>query len=177
MMNMRRIVLVFIGLSLIIGQSFGQSNPFDKFSFLIGEWSGVGSGFGNNKSEIESSFKFVMSRKYIEVINDSKFEPSEKNPEGEHHIDKGYISYDKTRAAIIFRQFNIEGFINQYILNDSLSNDSILIFETEIIENLPKGKARWTIKKVSETEFETIFDVSFTGDEYMCFGVNKLKKK
>ncbi len=174
---MKKMTFLILGFVLTVGLSFGQSNPFDKFSFLIGEWSGTGSGFGNEKSKIESSFKFVMSGKYIEVINDSKFEPSEKNPEGEHHIDKGFISYDKVREKVVFRQFNIEGFVNQYILNDSLSNDSTLIFEAEIIENLPKGRTRWTIKKVSETDIETIFDVAFTGDEYTCFGVNNLKKK
>lgn len=176
-MKMRIITLLFLGCVLLLSQSFGQYNPFDKFNFLIGEWSGTGSGFGNEKSKIESSFNHVMDGKYIEVINDSRFEPTEKKPEGEHHIDRGFISYDKSRDKIVFRQFNSEGFVNQYILNDSLSNDSILIFETEIIENLPEGKARWTIKKLSETAYETTFDVSFTGDEYTCFGVNSLIKK
>lgn len=175
---MKRIKLLIIGLVLTFGLSFGQSNPFDRLSFLMGEWSGNGSGFGNEKSKIESVFKFVIGGKYIEVKNESRFEPTEKNPEGEHHIDKGFISYDKIRKSIVFRQFNIEGYMNQYLLSDSLSNDSLLVFETELIENfLPGGKARWTIKKISETQIETIFDVSFPNKEYSCFGINNLNKK
>jgi hypothetical protein len=63
-------------------------------------------------------------------------------------------------------------------LNHTLSNDSILVFETESIENfVPSGKARWTIKIVSENQIETTFDVSFPGKEYTCFGVNVLEKR
>ena len=115
-----------------------------------------------------------MDGKYLEVKNESHFEPTEKNPDGEYHLDKGFISFDKNRKAIIFRQFNNEGYYNQYVLNDSLSNENILVFETEFIENfVPAGKAKWTIKKISENEIETIFDVSF-GKDYKCFGTNRL---
>jgi len=119
-----------------------------------------------------------MGGNYIEINNESRFDPSESNPEGEHHIDQNFISFDKDRNTIVFRQFHSEGYVNQYILNDSLSNDSIVIFDTEIIENLAEGgKARWTIKKISTTQIETIFDVSFSNDEYSCFGRNILNKK
>ena len=171
-------IIALIAFIMISGVSFGQTNSFEKVNFILGKWNGTGSGFGNDKLKIESSFQLIMNGKYIEVKNESRFEPTEKNPEGEHHIDKGFISFDNSRKLIIFRQFNNEGYINQYILNDSISNDSILVFETEIIENfVPGGKARWTIKKNSESEIETIFDVSFPNKEYSCFGINKLIKK
>jgi len=141
-------------------------------------WSSTGSGFGNSISTIESEFNLVMNGKYIIVINDSKFKPTEKNKEGENHVDWGIISYDKSRNKIVYRQFNNEGYVNQYILNDSLSNNTVLIFETENIENFVEGgKARLTIKKISQNELETIFDVSLPGRDFACFGMNKLKRK
>lgn len=171
-------IIAIIFFFTISGVSFGQNNPLEKVNFILGEWNGKGNGFGNEKSKIESSFQLIMKGKYIEVKNESRFESTEKNPEGEHHIDKGFISFDSSRKSIIFRQFNNEGYVNQYVLNDSISNDSILVFETEIIENfVPDGKARWTIKKISETEIETTFDVSFPNKEYSCFGINRLIKK
>ena len=63
-------------------------------------------------------------------------------------MDKGFISFDATRNLIVFRQFNIEGYVNRYVLDDSLSNELQLVFVTEAIENfMPGGEARWTIKK------------------------------
>lgn len=174
---MKKLIVLIIILIIPI-LSFGQENPLERISFIIGDWIGTGSGFGNETSIIESKFQYVMDKKYIEVINNSRFEPTEKNPEGEIHIDKGFISFDKIRKVIVFRQFNIEGYINQYILNDVLSTETTLIFETEIIENfMPGGKARWTINKINENEIETIFDVYFPGKDYTCFGINKLIKK
>jgi len=68
--------------------------------------------------------------------------------------------------------------VNQYVLNDSLSSDTVLEFETEIIENfVPGGKARWTTKKLADDQIETIFDVSFPEKEYACFEKNILTKK
>ncbi|HPF52366.1 MAG TPA: hypothetical protein PK335_12360 [Draconibacterium sp.] len=174
---MKQIAYFILGLVLIAGQSNGQSNSFDKISFIIGEWSGIGSAFGNDKSQINSSFGLALDNNYIEVKNESIFEPTKNKPEGEHHIDKGFISYDKSRGKIIYRQFNNEGYFNQYVLNDSISSENILVFETEFIENfVPNGKARWTVKKINENEIETVFDVSF-GNEYSCFGTNKLIRK
>lgn len=166
-------VLCFI----ICAISVAQDQTFDKFNYLIGSWSGTGQGFGNDKSNIQSSFKLVMDGKFIEITNDAKFEPTEKKPDGEHHIDKGYISYDTKRDLIVCRQFFIEGFVIQYILNDSISSDSYLVFDSEHIENMPGGKARWTIKKISETEFEDAFEVAFPGKDFMCLGTNQLYKK
>ncbi len=174
---MKKKAFLVLGLILSVGISFAQTNPFERINFIIGDWSGTGSGFGNNKSKIESSFQPVMDGNYIEVKNESWFEPTEKNPKGEHHLDKGFISYDKGRKLIILREFNSEGYFNQYVLNDSISDENTLVFETEFIENfVPNGKAKLTIKKISENEIETVFDVSF-GKDYSCFGDNKLIKK
>jgi len=178
MINLKKIAIIVAGLIFTFSLSFGQTSPFDNVGFILGEWKGAGSGFGNEKSSIESCFHLIMDGKYIEVKNESNFEPTEQKPDGEYHIDKGFVSYDESRKLLVYRQFNNEGYVNQYVLNDSLSNASLLIFETETIENfIPGGKARWTIKKISNAEIETTFDVLFPGKEYTCFGVTKLTRK
>lgn len=175
---MKGIRFLFVIFFIMSFSSFAQDNVYEKFDFLIGEWKGQGVGFGNEKSKIQSEFKLIMDGKYIMVKNDSKFEPTESKPEGEHHADWGIISFDNKRKKIVFRQFHIEGYVNQYVLNDSLSDDSTLIFETEMIENFVEGgKARWTIKKIEENKIESIFDVSFPGKEYACFGTNVMVKQ
>ena len=119
-----------------------------------------------------------MDEHYIEVRNESLFEPTDEKPDGDYHLDWGFISYDKAREKIVYRQFNTEGYVNQYILIDSLSNDSALVFETENSENfIPGGKARWTIRKLAPDNIETLFDLFIPGKGYTCMGINSLHKK
>jgi len=172
---MKKILTIL--LLVVTFQINAQHIALEKLQFIIGEWSGTGGGFGNSTSTITASYNFVMNKKYIEVKHESKFKPTEKNPKGEHHIDNGFISFDTSRKKVVYRQFNNEGYVNQYILNEAISTPTSLIFETETIENfVPGGKARLTINKISNTEIETIFDVSFPNKEYSCFGTNKLIK-
>jgi len=165
-------------LMMTFGESaMSQDDHFKPLGFILGEWSGTGTGFGNQKSTVQSSFRFSLNRSFIEVVNESEFEPTEKNPTGEKRKDQGFISFDKARKTFVFRQFHGEGFVNQYILNPSLSNDSLLVFDSEIIENfVPGGKARWTLKKISETELETAFYLSLPGEELVCYGTNRVSK-
>lgn len=170
--------LYFLLWLLMFSVSSGaQNHSFDRLSFLLGTWEGEGTGFGNEKSAVHSEFNLVIGDQYIEVFNQSWFEPTVDNQEGELHVDRGYISYDKTRDRLVFRQFHIEGYVNTYVLVDSLSSADILVFRTESIENfMPGGKAQWTIRRTDETHIETIFDVSFPGEGYTCFGTNRLQK-
>lgn len=160
------------------GILLAQSEGLERLNFLIGNWEGTGEGFGNSKSVINAVYTSTMNDKYIEVVNNSQFEPTEKNPDGEHHIDRGFISFDNARGKIVYRQFNVEGYVNQYLLIDGLSDENTFVFETENIENfVPGGRARYTIKKLADGSLETVFDVSFPGKEYACFGTNKLTKQ
>lgn len=171
--------LFFLFVSFFLCTSiFSQNNPLDKFSHLIGKWEGNGEGFSATKSTIKSEFNWIMNGAFIEVKNHSKLEPTPQNSNGEGHVDYGIISFDKARKSFVFRQYHNEGFFNRYILNDSLSNQKSLIFESELIENfVPGGTARFTINIKSETEIETLFDVGFPGREMACFGKNQLTKK
>lgn len=169
------VILCFVVFSTI--QIYSQQNSLEKLQFLIGNWQGKGTGFGNENSTITASYIFILNKKYIEVKHESHFKPTSKKPNGERHIDKGFISFDKVRNKIVYRQFNNEGYVNQYVLDEEKSNDSTVVFETETIENfISGGKARYTIKKITYTEIETIFDVSFPNKDYNCFGTNKLLK-
>jgi len=173
-----KITAVSIALSMILLPVLtGQSTDLERLIPLTGTWQGHGSGFGNDKSEITSSFTWIMGGQYLEIVNESFFEPTPAKPQGEHHTDRGFISFDVSRDKVVYRQFNNEGYVNQYLLQEHLSGDSLLIFETENIENFaPGGKARYTIRLISDTLMETVFDVSLPGSEYACFGNNRLTK-
>lgn len=158
--------------------SFSQADVYARLDFLLGRWQGTGAGFGNEKSKVHTEVKRIMDGRYIKIESSSVFAPTESKPKGEKHIDWGIVSFDKQRKKIVYRQFNIEGYVNQYILNEALSTETKLVFETEIIENfVPGGRARWTIIRQGDDEIETVFDVSFPGKKFACFGINKLTKQ
>ena len=55
------------------------------------------------------------------------------------------MSFDSVRKRIVFRQFHVEGFVNQYAL-DATSLPDRLVFVSETIENIPAGfRARETM--------------------------------
>jgi hypothetical protein len=168
-------LLIFI---IIFGVSIAQSqHKFQPFEKLLGNWKGVGTGFSSNTSTIESSFQLTLNNQYIEVKNESIFTPTENNLKGEIHQDWGLISYDKQRKVYVFRQFHVEGFVNQYVFNQEISSIEKLVFESEIIENFVLGgKARWTILFKNADEIETIFDLQMPGKEFACYGTNVLKR-
>lgn len=170
--------IIAITLLLAVTLTINAQDKWQPFEKLIGNWQGTGSGFSGSISTINSSFLLTMNKQYLEVKNESVFVPTEKNPEGEVHQDWGLISYDKQRKVYVFRQFHVEGFVNQYVLNPEQSTAEKLVFESEVIENfIPGGKARWTILIKSEGEIETIFDLQMPGKEFVCYGTNQFIKK
>lgn len=166
------IILIITTLNIQAQQKF---NAFEK---VMGQWIGSGIGYGGATSTVKTSFEMMMNGQFIEVKNEAIFKPTEKNPKGEIHTDWGLISFDKQRKVFVFRQFHIEGFVNQYILNQAISTADKLVFETEIIENFVPGvKARWTILIQDGNLVETIFDLQMPGKEFEQYGRNRYEEK
>src|SRR5687768_6496538 len=120
---MKSIILPLIFLPFVASAQLSKKDslwlPFKDF---IGEWKGTGEGV-DGKATYERTYKPVLNKNYIEVRNRSNYEPNEKNPKGYLHEDVGFISYDKMRKLFVFRQFHIEGFVNEYKL-ESISPDN-----------------------------------------------------
>lgn len=174
-MKLNYLLILLLIITTLNIQAQHQFQPFEK---LIGHWKGTGIGFSNNTSTIKSSFQYTLNEQYIEVKNESVFKPTDKNPKGEIHTDWGLISFDKQRKVFVFRQFHVEGFVNQYILNETESTPNKLVFETEVIENfVPGGKARWTIIIKEGNLTKTIFDLQMPGKEMVNYGKNAYQQK
>jgi hypothetical protein len=43
------------------------------------------------------------------------------------------------RKTFVFRQFHVEGFVNQYVVENISPDGKTIVFVTEFIENIPKG--------------------------------------
>ncbi len=152
------IPVLLSGVLLAEGQK--KQDVWEPFRFFIGNWEGTVKGkYGPGK--IEQEFQFVLRGEFFQVKNKTLFEPAENEPEGEGHEDLGLFSYDRSREKFVFRQFHVETFVNQYVL-DSLSADGkTFMFTSESIENIPAGwRARLTYKILSDDEYLQIFELA-----------------
>lgn len=143
------------------------------FRLFVGSWKG-----GSNKSKTERDYEFVLNDKFLRVRNKSTFEPTEKNPKGEIHEDVGYFSYDNGRKNFVLRQFHVEGFVNQYVLESIADDGKTMVFVTESIENIPAGwRARETCRILNDDEFTEVFELAAPGNDFEVCVMNHLKRK
>jgi len=172
--------LIFL-LLLLPAFLFGQTSKKDSIWMplkpFVGQWLGVGGG-DPGQGKYERSYQFILNKNFIEIRNKSTFKPTDKNPKGEVHEDLGYLSYDKSLKKFKLRQYHIEGFVNEYVL-DSISPDKkTIVFQTYEIENIPKGfKAKETYRIISENEIEETFELAEPGKPFEVYSKVLLKKE
>ena len=64
----------------------------------------------------------------------------------------------------MLREFHVEGFVNQYVLEEWDPDKGRLIFRTEAIENIPLGwQARTTYEILAENTFRETFNLAGPG--------------
>ena len=127
------VIIMLLLPGILFAQTEEKKDVWEPFRYFIGSWAGTSEGIPGS-SELDAHFKFVLNEKYLEARYKAVFPPNEKNPKGEIHEDFGFISYDTFRNKFVYRQFNIEGFVNQYVL-DSISDDGkTIVFITESVE-------------------------------------------
>lgn len=153
-----------------------EPDVWAPFKYFVGKWQGQGEG-KNGVSKGKQEYQFVLRGKFLQVKNEARFDPQEKNPKGELHEDMGLFSYDQARKFYVFRQFHVEGFVNQYICKKILDEGKTFIFVSEQLENLPPGfKARLTYKILNPNEFQMTFDLAAPGKDFDCYSTGFLKR-
>ncbi|HEU0294212.1 MAG TPA: hypothetical protein VFR47_15845 [Anaerolineales bacterium] len=146
------------------------------FNYFIGSWRGSGKG-QSGLSRVERTYEFVLNNKFLFVKSKSTYEPQEQNPKGEIHEEWGLISYDKAREKQVFRQFHVEGFVNQYVLDQISEDGQSIHFVTEGIENIPPGwRAREIYRILNPDEFIEVFELAGPGKEFEVYGENRFQR-
>ncbi len=154
-----------------------KQNVWAPFRFFVGSWEGTGEGCSGN-SKVERHYEFVLSENFLQVRNKCTFKSQEKNPKGETHEDIGFFSYDSNRKKFVLRQFHVEGFINQYVLDGFADHDKTIVFVTESIENIPLGwRARETYRILNDDEFTEVFELAGPEKDFRVYTENRLRRK
>ena len=156
------------------GQSPGGS-PLSPIQPMVGKWQGTSEGQAGTGT-VTREYRWILGDRFIEEINRSTYPAQEKNPKGEVHEHRSIFSFDRARKTIVFRQFHIEGFVNQYTLEPT-TTPHVLVFVTEAIENIPKGyRGRETYTFISDNEFEELFEIAEPGKEFAVYSKTRLKR-
>lgn len=175
---MRKLLLLLLLIPVPgLNQETKKQDTWAPFRFFIGSWKGTGKG-QPGISQLERQYQFILNDKYIQVSHKSAYAPQERNPKGEIHDDLGFFSYDRGRKQFVFRQFHVEGFVNQY-KSESVSEDGkVMVFISEGIENIPPGwKARETYRVLSADEFTETFELAEPGKEFAIYSENHFKRQ
>jgi hypothetical protein len=169
------VTMLLLVASVGTAQTPRSSDTWQPLRSLVGIWEGTGSG-QPGVSRIQREYRFVLNDKFLQVQNKSTYDPHPKNPKGEVHQDWGMVSFDKSRKKFVFRQFHIEGFVNQYVMTSN--DDKTIVFTSESIENIPAGfRARETYKILSPDEFTEVFEIAEPGKDFEVYSEGHFKRK
>lgn len=177
---MRIILIIALLITLpvaICPQPKVASDAWEPFRVFVGIWEGTGNG-QPGVSKIQREYRLVLNDKFLHVQNKSTYDPQPKNPKGEVHQDWGMMSFDKSRKSFVFRQFHVEGFVNQYVMTSSTTDGRTIVFTSESIENIPAGyRARETYKILSPDEFTEVFEIAEPGKDFGLYSEGNFKRK
>jgi len=160
---------------------FSQDNSlvsiWQPLEYFAGKWEGHETGrAGIGKGD--RSYQFIMGARYLFMKNTSRFEPQEKNPKGETHEDWTIFSFDEERQKFILRQFNIEGFVNRFVLDSLVNLNKTFVFTSESSENAPPGlRARLSYYIQNQDEFRETFELAMPGKEFSIYLENFWKRR
>jgi len=154
-----------------------KRDSFGNLRNLEGRWRGDGTG-QPGRSTVQRTYEFVLCDKYLNVRNLSVYLPQDKNPKGEEHEDWGMFSYDVNRKKLVLRQFHVEGFGKQYVLDRASDDGKELVFVSEAIENITAGwRARETYRFRDADSFEETFELAKPGKDFEVYVKNKFTRK
>lgn len=158
-------------------QTNQKPDVWAPLKFFVGAWEGPSKG-QPGQGTCEREYQFALNGKFLQVKNKSTYAPQEKNPKGEVHEDWGLFSFDKSRKKFVLRQFHVEGFVIQYLLDSKSEDGKTLVFISESIENIPAGwRAKETYRIVNDNEFTEVFELAAPGKEFELYSETKFKRK
>jgi hypothetical protein len=150
-------------------------DPLQPLAFLVGRWEGSSEG-QPSRGTVQREYTRILNSRFIRAQNRSVYPPQDKNPKGETHEDLGVFSFDKSRGRAVFRQFHVEGYVNQYVANADPQPGRV-VFTSEAIENIPPGyRARETYHVLGPDEFDEIFELSEPGKPFELYSRAHLKR-
>ncbi len=146
----------------IVGQEGVDGDRWAAFEYFVGAWSGEESAtFGDGRGE--RTYELVLQDRYLLSRNRSVFPVQDGLPDGDVHDDWSVFSYDTDRETYVLRQFNSEGFVNTFYLDDPSTLQDRMVFVLEASENAPGTRATLAVDRIDDRTFEETFALTLPG--------------
>lgn len=168
-MKIKSIVLTLACAFLAAQAPSPAPDPWAPVKGLAGDWTGKCEGEPGSGTA-QRSYRFVLEGRYLQERNVSTYLARQAGKPGEVHEHMSMLSYDKLRKRLVLRQFHPEGFVNQYVLDESASGPRRLVFVSEAFENLdPRWKARETYELSAPDRFTETFEIAPPGKDFSVY--------
>jgi hypothetical protein len=141
---------------------FGQENStWTKWSWLIGEWKGEGSG---QPGQGGGTFSFVhdLDQKILVIKSHSEYPSTENKPKIIHEDLMIVYLYSGTPSKAIY--FDNEGHVINYTLSYS---DKSITFTSDVIPSVPVFRLTYTW--LDNETVNTKFELSKDGEHFMTY--------
>jgi len=172
---MKRALMPAIAMAVALSAA-AQDDPWGALRVLEGKWEGPESG-QPGKGTSTREYRFELNGHFLAERNRVEWEPKSPGAKPEVHEDFGFFSYDKNLKKLVFRQFHIEGFVNEYTLDSVSADGKSLEFVSVRIENIPPGwRAKEAYHLVSADELEQMFSLAPPGKDFEVYTAAHLKR-
>ncbi|WP_242344155.1 hypothetical protein [Anaeromyxobacter terrae] len=152
------------------------ADPLVPILFLEGRWKGQSSGEPGKGVSVRE-YRLELRGRYLVGRNRSVWDPKTRDAKPEVHQDMGVFSYDKAAKKIVLRQFHVEGFVNEYVLDGTSPDGKTFTFVTVRIENIGAGwRAREVYERVSQDEVIETFSQAAPGKGFETYSVTRLTR-
>lgn len=146
-----------------------QSNGWDKWKWVMGEWKGEGNGQPGQGSG-SFSFKADLNEKVLVRKSHSEYPAKDNTPEIIHEdLMIVYLDFSGNPSKAIY--FDNEG----HTINYSISySDKNIVLLSDKIPNVPIFRLTYTL--LDDNTMNTKFEMSQDGEKFMTYIEGKSKK-
>ncbi|MCK3685814.1 hypothetical protein [Maribellus sp. YY47] len=159
-------LLLFITTVFCFGQ---QNTEWDKWSWLIGEWTGEGGGHPGQGSGT-FSFSFDLNKKIIVRKSHSEYPATENKPAVIHDdLMIIYLDFNENPTKAIY--FDNEGHVIDYSISYA---DKAVKLTSKKMQGAPVFRLTYTL--LEDERINTKFEMSQDGENFMTYVEGKSKR-
>jgi hypothetical protein len=176
--RMFAVLVLFAGAGWMFGQSAAPqagkpADPWAKLNFLIGEWTGVGSG-APGEATGGTTFAFGLDKSILARTNRAQYPPQPGQKTGLLHEDLMYVYFDAGSDAPRAVYFDNEKHVIHYLVAFPSKPDAVA-FESDPAAKGPRY--RMTYELNADKTLKTVFFIAPPGRDFKPYVEGTLKRK